>query len=252
MAVVPPMSRKSTSWTPSRRPSSAAAVTPATGPDSSSVIGASAARSNEETPRSTASRTWVRRRRRPEVRSQVAEIGGDRWLHIGRKHGRARPFELAPLRADLVRGHDLDVAPELRQELGSATLMLGVRPRVEEADRDGIDVEGRRSATDSRPGSSSGSSTPRRCARSARAPRTAVVVARTAPACGTRVVQVGAVRAADLEHVAEPLRGHQGHTGSAPFGDGVDHDGTAVDQRSHVVRVELGALERRQDPLLEA
>jgi hypothetical protein len=77
----------------------------------------------------------------PKSRSQIPEIGGDRWLHVGREHGRAGPFEFAPLRADLVRGDDLDVAQELRQEPGGATLMLGVRPRVEEADCDGLDVE---------------------------------------------------------------------------------------------------------------
>ena len=32
-------------------------------------------------------------------------------------------------------------AQELSQELGGPALVLGVRPRVQEADRDGLDVE---------------------------------------------------------------------------------------------------------------
>ena len=50
LAVVPPMSRARTCRAPSLRPSSAAAVTPATGPDSSRPIGARAAWPNEHTP----------------------------------------------------------------------------------------------------------------------------------------------------------------------------------------------------------
>ncbi len=45
LAVVPPMSRARTCSAPMRRPASAAATTPATGPDSSRFMGAAAARS---------------------------------------------------------------------------------------------------------------------------------------------------------------------------------------------------------------
>ncbi len=156
----------------------------------------------------------------PESRSEVVQIGGDRGLHVGGEHGGAGPLELAPLRADLVRGHDLDVSQELRQELGGPVLVLDVRPRVQEADRDGVDVERAKAFGDGLD--------------------RALVEGEEHPA-GVRdpfghlepqttrderfglaigeVVQVRPVRAADLEHVAKAFGGHECRPCAAAFGD---------------------------------
>ena len=108
----------------------------------------------------------------------------------------------------------------------------------------------RRSAIAGRAPSSSGaSSRPRWSSR----PRTSNLQAagdeRPRLAVG-EVVEVGPVRASDLEHVSEALGGQQRGPGAAAFRDGVDHDRRAVDEGRDVGGVDprASATHRARPP----
>jgi hypothetical protein len=59
-----------------------------------------------------------------------------------------------------------------------------------------------------------------------------------------QVVEVGPVGAADLQDVAEPLRGEEGGGGTLSLGDCGDHHSGAVDEGGDVGRREARSLER--------
>jgi hypothetical protein len=64
------------------------------------------------------------------------------------------------------------------------------------------------------------------------------------------VVQVGPVRPADLEHVAEAAGGHERGHRAGPLGHGVDDDGGAVNERRDAGGRHSRPAKRGEHPLL--
>ena len=76
-----------------------------------------------------------------ELGRQGADVVAHGRAQVGIDDGRARPLVLADLRQDVRRAGDVDVvAEDFAYELGGFVLVLGIRIRVEQADRDRVDV----------------------------------------------------------------------------------------------------------------
>ena len=65
----------------------------------------------------------------------------------------------------------------------------------------------------------------------------------------TEIVKVGPVAAADLQHVAKASGGNERRLDALAFGDGVDHRGAAMDEKTDLAPLRCGHFQRAQHAL---
>ena len=220
-------------------------MTPAAGPDSSSVIGCSLAQ-----PKLVVPPFGLHRHHRAvegegvEAGLQRVEVSLHDGLHIGVEHGRVRTLVLAPLARDLVGGGDRD-AIEPRTQIGRGFLLvLGRGVGVEELDGDGlyrlgsayldhaVQVFEMQRHADPTLGVDPLAHLE---AQPARHEGDFLAVA--------QIVEIGAIAARDLQHIPKALGGDQCSLRACPLGDGVDHRRAAMDEVVHGVRMEPGLVD---------
>ena len=160
---------------------------------------------------------------------QAVQIGGDDRDRARVDRDRRRALELPQLARDIGRDRDVRGRVLLQDELPRAALMVRVGVGMEEAERDGANVESRDAARDL---------------------AGAFLVQRTQHLAGVtdaladleaqmarddrlrldpfEVVHARVVGAHDLQHIPEPRRGHQRSLRQLPLQQCVEHDGCAM------------------------
>src|SRR6516162_9826747 len=130
------MSNESRSRRPVWRATSAAATTPAAGPDSTAIAGMDMAGRLED---AAVRSHHVERRQRATARDLVEplEIGRKNWPGIGAHCGRAGALELLDLGQHLRRQIDRDIRQRRPQPGTEPLLMRRVEEAEQERDRDG-------------------------------------------------------------------------------------------------------------------
>jgi hypothetical protein len=175
-----------------------------------------------------------------ERRLKPPEILLHDGLHVGVEHRRVRPLILAPFARNLVRRRDGNLRQSLAQESCASGLMLWSRVAVQELDRDGLDT----------------------FAAALRNYRIEVLKMEpleflapgvdafanleAIPAAHNRrfffeakIIEIGAIPASDLQHVAKACRSDKGRFGALALGDDVDNGGAAVDEEPHLAWSDL-------------
>ena len=173
---------------------------------------------------------------------------------VGVRDRRRRALELRRLGQDVGRERDVQARQLLEQDLARPPLVRRVHVRVDEADRDRLDLArpqlARRTArTES---SSSGVDHVARVV-------DALVDLEPVPARDERrrrvpqdVVELGAVGAADLEHVAEAARRDERRVRAVARDDGVRRHGRAVEERRDLGRLDAERAHALDDAEVEA
>ena len=181
---------------------------------------------------------------RVEAGLQRVEIALHDRLHVGVEHGRVGALVLAPLAGDFVGGGDAHARQALAQVGLARGLVRGRGVGVEELDGDGLHSLG--------PAHLDHRVQVFEMQRRADPPPGVDALAHLEPEPArhegdllavAQIVEIGAVAACDLEHVAEALGGDQRGLRAGPLGDRVDHRGSAMDEVVHLLSVEARLLD---------
>ncbi len=176
---------------------------------------------------------------------------GDR-LDVGVEDGRTGPLVLPPLPHDLRRGRDLDSWQALAEERGALRLVARIGVAVEQADRHRRHTRGAQplgDGLDTRPVERDEHLSfvveplPHLEAPLARHERWLLAEA--------QVVDVGPVRAPDLQHVTAALRRHERCPGPLALRERVDDDRRPVHKGLHACRIEPGLGDSVHHPALK-
>ena len=141
-AVVPPMSNEIRFGRPSWRPASAAAITPAAGPDSTTTAGRRSASAMSNTPPDDPITCSAGSPRSEAAALQPVEIGPQQRPDIGADGGGAGAFELADFRQHLagqIHGH---IGQRGTQRGADAALMRVVEKGEQQRNGDGLQAGG--------------------------------------------------------------------------------------------------------------
>ncbi len=230
MAVVPPMSNDSTWSRPSRRPTSAAAITPAAGPDSTAIAGMRRPSATREDAAAAAHDIRRGQAHAGHRRLEAREIRGQDGPDIGAHRGRARALELADLRQHLARQEDRQVgqrrpaaAPPIarswasfRNEYSRHTATAWTSWRL------------MKSTASSSSSSRSGSTTAPWASTRSVTSRRQVTGHEDGGRVLEQIVQARPRRAPQLEHVAHPARGDERDARALALEQRVGDDGGRV------------------------
>src|SRR6185436_12810536 len=133
LAVVPPMSKEMMFSSPRWRPTSAAAITPAAGPDSTAIAGMLRPSLTPKTPP-------LEPITHGDGRLQTAEVRRQDGTDVRAHRGGAGALELANLRQHLARQEHRHVRERRPQRAADRPLVSIVEEGEEQADGDGVDA----------------------------------------------------------------------------------------------------------------